>query len=280
MIKIAIVIILDFLLTYSILGVAAAAVLTACILFYLWIGESIDLWRHRAVSIDKLDRYTRTRLESLQRYIVEDVRRVYGRDISSMKLHVTPGGIPNAYTYGYQNISLTKYLLDNCDDATVCAVLGHEASHMLHLDAVFNRVVFANVTAVIIGLSLGSLISVSFLWILFFILVLCGICGGFLSFMLFRGIGRMVRGIYTALQYAVLFIYQAAMGICSRQSEFQADRFSCELGYGPQLQYFLTRFQDMQRDERNLLEILYASHPPVYERVRRIEQHEEAVSNG
>lgn len=90
--------------------------------------------------------------------------------------------------------------------------------------------------------------------------------------------GKLIKGVYTAIQHIVLFVYRTAMGICSRHSEYKADSFSCSLGYGPQLRYFLMRFQEMPQ-ERGIQEVLYTSHPPVSERVFRIEQQEGSQAN-
>ena len=135
--------------------------------------------------------------------------------------------------------------------------------------------IFANVTLVLAGLTIGSFLTVSFMWLLFIMLCLFGICGGFISVFFFSGTKKLVKGVFRVLQYSVLFVYKAVMGIASRGSEFRADRFSCRLGaeYGAALSYFLTRFvEPQQNQQRSLTDILYASHPAAYKRVQRIEQ--------
>jgi len=273
-IRIAVVTATDSFLAYELLGTEGAVAVVLAILLYAWIGERIDLLRDGAVGIENLNECERERMESLRQYLVEDVRRASDMDISGIRLHIISSNVPNAVAYGFGNIAVTRLALNNCDDATLCAVLAHEASHVLCLDAVFRRMIFANVTILILGISICSLVSMSFLWILFFILaIVFRFFRGLFGFLLFRGIGNVVRGGYTVLQYAVLLIYRTVMGLVSRNSEYRADSFSCQLGYGPQLQYFLERFaSEQEMGGRTLDEILYASHPPTVKRISRIEQ--------
>lgn len=85
----------------------------------------------------------------------------------------------------------------------------------------------------------------------------------------------VTRGFFRGLQKLVLVIYQTLMGLASRASEYRADRYSCRLGYGVQLKYFLRTYvlpQDGQK--RTLTEIIYASHPDTCKRLEKIERNE------
>lgn len=273
-IRIAVVMVLDSIFVYEFIGAEGAAVTIMGILLYAWAGEKIDLLKDGAVSIRELDEFERTRMECLKEYLIEDVRRTSNVDISGIRMHIVPSNITNAFTYGFGNIAVTRAAFDNCDDATLCAVLAHEISHLLYLDTVFRRIMFANITILFFGLSLSCMISMFFLVLIFFALaILFSFFRGVFGIFLFRGIGNAVKGIYSIVQYGVLFIYKTVMGMVSRNSEYRADSFSCRLGYGQQLQYFLKRFIDQEEQgSRSLHEIIYASHPPVYKRIARIEQ--------
>lgn len=271
--KVATTLLADFVWICLTLGPEAAAAATAGIMLYAWLGEYIALFKNEAIPPDQLDTYERSRLLRIQEYLSEDVRRISGANIAGLKLCVLPSDSMNAYAYGFSHVSITRAMLRSCDDTTLCAVLGHEISHILHMDAVFHRIVFANVTIAVAGLTAASFISVSVLWILFILLCAFGICGGLFSVLVFHGAGKLARGLFTVLQHGVLFAYGTAMGAISRRCEFRADLYSCQLGYGPQLSYFLTRFADGQETrQRTLSEILYASHPSACKRVMRIEQ--------
>lgn len=273
MVKISAALLADFILLYMGAGVEAALILTAGILLYAWLGEYTSLLKDGAVRLNRLDDYEKGRLMRIKDCLVREVQHVSGRNISGLRFHVVPSDEMNAYAYGLNNVAVTRALLASCDDMTLCSVLGHEISHILNMDAVFHRVVFANVTLLMVCLTLSSFVSISFMWVLFAIFCGFGICGGLFSLLAFRGMSGVVKGIFTMLQYMVLFIYQTVMGLVSRSGEFRADKYSCHLGYGPQLSYFLTRFVEGQEPRKKTLnEILYASHPATYKRVQRIEQ--------
>lgn len=64
------------------------------------------------------------------------------------------------------------------------------------------------------------------------------------------------------------------MGLVSRSCEFRADKYSCQLGYGSQLSYFLNHFVGGQgQEQRSIHQILYASHPDTEKRVMRIKEY-------
>lgn len=272
-IKIITILLIDFLLGYNLIGIEAALIIVIGMMLYAWFGEYIALLKDGAINVNNLGDYEKTKLNRAHTCLAEDIKRVAGADISKVRLHVIPTEEINAFCYGFKNVAITRSALNVCDDMTLCSVLGHEMSHLLSMDAVVNRLIFANITLVIIGIAAGSFVSMSLLWIVFIILCVCGVCGGMLSMYLFHGIRKLVKGMFTAIQYLLLFLYQILMGVASRACEFRSDRFSCELGYGPQLSYFLTRFIEGQETrQKTLNEILYASHPATYKRILRIEQ--------
>lgn len=273
-VKIILAVIFDFALLYWLFGIEIAMIILAGIILYAWLGEYLALLRDGAISLKKLNDYEKTRLIQARECLIEDVRKVSKTDISKLKLHIIPSEDINAYAYGFKNVAITRAALNSCDDITLCSVLAHELSHIIYMDAVFNRIIFANVTLLMIGLTLCSFVSMSMVWIVFLILCLFGACGGIFSVIVFRGCLKLVKGIFGFVQRILVFVYQTVMGIVSRGSEFKADKYSCQLGYGPQLGYFLTRFFAGQESRAiTLNEILYASHPNIQKRVMRIEQY-------
>lgn len=273
-IKIITILLIDFLLGYNLIGIEAALIIVIGMMLYAWLGEYIALLKDGAINVNNLGDYEKTKLNRAHTRLAEDIKRVVGADISKVRLHVIPTEEINAFCYGFKNVAITRSALNVCDDMTLCSVLGHEMSHLLSMDAVVNRLIFANITLVIIGIAVGSFVSMSLLWIVFIILCVCGVCGSVFSMYLFHGIRKLVKAMFTAIQYLILFLYKILMGIASRKCEFRSDRLSCKLGYGPELRYFLTRFIEGQETrQKTLNELLYASHPATYKRILRIEQY-------
>lgn len=272
--KLILVLVVDFFLINGLLGPELALVITAGLLLYAgWLGEWLGLLQDGAIRLEKLGSMEQSRLLEARASLAEEVQRTCRADLSCVRFYVIPSHEINAFSYG-SKIGITRAALQACDDGTLLAVLGHEASHHLHGDAPFHRLLFANATLLLAGLSIGSFVAISFLWILFLILCAAGVCGGLCSAFLFRGTNSLIKGFFTGLQHVLVFIYQSFMGLVSRRCEYRADRFSCQLGYATQLEYFLSRFVQEQDESRrrSLSELLYSSHPATEKRLARIEQ--------
>ncbi len=263
-----------FLAVYQLLGIEAAGLITGGIALYAWLGEYISLLRDGAVSVKNLGEHERRRLLQIKEFLIEDAKNTTGDNLSHLKLHIVPSDDINAFAYGFSHVGITRAAMNACDDMTLCAMLGHELSHILNLDSVFHRVLMAEVMLIIGALAVGSFASVAAIWIIFIGICAVGFGCGFIQLMAARGLGKLVSGLFGTLQRIILFLYQVLMGIVGRGCEFKADKYACKLGYGTQLSYFLDRFvagQDQRR--KTLSEILYASHPAPYKRIQRIEQY-------
>ena len=271
LIKIVILLLIDYIAIYNTLGPRWANIIVIIIGLYTWLGEYINLFKDCAISLEHLDKYDKDRLIQIHNLLTKNVKNTLGQNISYMKLHIIPSNDINAFCYGFNNIAITRLAFDVCDDMTLCSILAHEISHALNLDAVFKRVVFTNVILLIILFTISSIISTSFLWIIFTFLCLCGLCGGIFSILVFKGMKQFIKWIFTTVQYVILFIYNLVMGVVSRSSEYRADKLSWSLGYGDELSYFLERFLIEQRSyDKTLQDIIYASHPPTNKRIMRL----------
>lgn len=276
-IKIMTILILDAAAAYAIAGPEAMLILTAGILLYAALWEYVDIMKDGAIRMEKLTASQRIRLQEAKASLAQDVRNTMGMDISRIHFHMLPdSNTINAYAYGFRNISITKAALDATDNLTLNAVLGHEISHVVSLDAVFNRIVFANIAMVMASMGLGCTILAIAIWM---ILALPSLFShyGCIGTMAASGITRLLKRITTGLQHILVAAYQAAMGVISRGAEYRADAFSAELGYSHQLAYFLERFIAPQDDGKvTLRELLYSTHPHPYKRIQRLQQHDQA----
>lgn len=264
---------LSFVIMAIVTGVKMATVSITLIALYAWLGEYIALWRVEAIPEDKLDAYEKSKLQRIKETVAKRIKNKYGEDISNIRLHIMPSDDANGMAYGFYNVSITRGALEACDELTLCGILSHEASHILCLDSVFNRIIFGDITAVILGLMFVSFASVVAIWIVFFVLALCGICRGFLSVFITSTLSKGVKAFFEVIQHCSLVIYQITIAAVSRQFEYRADQLAVDLGFGVQLSYFLSRFADHQDGRmRSLSEILYASHPATHLRIEKIKQ--------
>ena len=277
MIKVLIILAVDAGLVYAASECwEAALIVTGCMLLYALLGENLALLKDRAIRMEKLAPTQRIALQNAKAALVQDVLNATGKDISNIRFHMVPDNSINAYAYGIRNISVTKATLDATDPMTLAAVLGHEVCHTLSLDALRSRLIFANIMVVMAGLSLGSMIFTAVLWLVLAIPAMFS-RSGCLGIMAANGITRLMQALTTGTQRILVAVYQALMGIASRRAEFRADAFSAQqLGYGPQLAYFLERFiAPLDSGKTTLREILYATHPEPHKRIERIQQLQE-----
>lgn len=283
LIKVIIFLLIDYFVIYNLLGFCGSIVIIIAILIYAFCGEYIELFKIGAIDLNDLPKYDKDRLIQIQNHLSKEVKDTLDYDITNMKLHVIPSDEINAFCYGIKNIAITRAAYDTCDDMMLYSVLMHEISHMIYFDTIVKRIAFANITLIFFMLTVYLLISSFFLWIIFIILCLFGLCKGFVSYLIFNGIRHVIKGVFTTFQYIILFIYNAIMAMVSRSSEYRADKLSWTLGYGDELSYFLQHFQNNQNlNNQTILDIIYASHPPTSKRIMRLENYDKeklAVSN-
>ncbi len=270
-IKVCVELCVNFVIIYFLFGIEAAAIITAGIALYTLIGEYIDMAKDGCVKAENCDSYTSSKLHRTFALLQNDAKIKKGAAVPNIKLHVIPDDKINAFAYGYKNIAVTRGLLQCCDEITLCAVMSHELSHTLNFDAAFHRIIFADITLIILSLIVLAFAATSFMWIVFLILCVLGLCGGVVSLILFSQISKIIKAISGGIQRAVLFIYRFGMGVVSRRCEYRADRYAAELGYGVQLAYFLSRFADDNSPGKSLSDILYCSHPAAYKRIQRLQ---------
>ncbi len=268
--KVALILILDFLCVYNMLqDIEIALLIVAGIALYVFFGGYIALLREGAVKSRKLPAYQKSRLDAVKARLVNDVKSAYGADISGLKLYLVPGDDEmNASAYGCRCVSVTQGTFNTADPITLTAVLGHECSHILHFDAEFNRAVFCTVMILVSALGIMSFATVA---VIFLIFLLLSCFRSWLGFMAFRGITKTVRTIFSLLQRGVVVVYQLLLGIVSRNSEYRSDKFSCQLGYGVQLAHFLALSETSNQRQLTLSEAMYRTHPPTPKRIARLE---------
>lgn len=263
----------DFALFSYLFGEKVAVVTTGVIALYAWLGEYFALLRDGAVSEKKLNEYDRAKLDRARTILMSEAGRNGGNKLPAFRLHVVPSEEANAFAYGIGNISVTKGTLQ-CDDMTLASALAHETSHIANLDAVTSRLLFANITAAVLGISIFSFIASASIWIIFGILALIGVCGGLFSLLVVNAVSKASKGLFRAAQHIVLFIYQAIIGTVNKLTEYRCDRFAARVGLGQNLAYFLSTYvQDQNSRQQSLREILYDSHPATYKRVLKLEEH-------
>ena len=268
--KVATVLTIDFLSVYALFHDAAtASVVTGVIALYVWLGGYLTLFKEGAVRADRLPNYERSRLENAKCQLVEDVRHTSSADISNLKIYLIAGDNDmQAAAYGANCVSVSKGLFDNTDPITLNAVLGHEISHILNLDAEFNLAVFATILFVCGAI---SVVSFAFMAVIFLLFLVCSFFRSWLSVMAFKGTTKVVGSIFSMIQKSIVLIYRVVVSCLSRSAEFRSDCYSAQLGYGVQLAHFLSYAAPESSHQLTITEALYRTHPSALKRVARLE---------
>lgn len=188
-----------------------------------------------------------------------------------INLYIVDDACPNAFACGRKTVAITKGLL-SLSDAEIKGILGHEFGHLANKDT--------DTTLVIV---VGNLIvSVIF----FIIRVIFKIFSGILSFVVAIASESFIVGVLTAISnfiantfLALLMALWTKLGvlICmasSRGDEYEADKYSHDIGYGNALAYALNRLDSMAGGEKakGLWAALSSSHPETSKRVARLSQ--------
>lgn len=189
-----------------------------------------------------------------------------------INLYIVDDASPNAFACGRKTVAITKGLLAMSDDE-IKGILAHEFGHLANKDT--------DTTLVIV---VGNLIVSA---IFFLIRISFKIFSGILSIVVAIASESFLVGMLTAISNFIANVFLAALMalwtklgvlICmasSRGDEYEADKYSHDIGYGPALAYALTRLDGgttKKEKARGLWAALNSSHPETSKRVSRLQQ--------
>lgn len=194
----------------------------------------------------------------------------------------------NAFAVGRRSICITRGLL-NLSDEQIKAILAHEFGHLAHKDTDLNLVV--NVANMFINLIL------TVFWVI--LLVYKIICVVLSFFMRLAGesagaaTGKIFELIFAFLAFVLINVIRYLWNMlgnllikfASRGSEFDADEFAFNLGYGEPLVEFFKTLPDavegkkisiksfkMLKKTLEALGTIGATHPQTYKRIARLQK--------
>jgi len=174
-----------------------------------------------------------------------------------LKVIYTPE--PNAYAIGRKTICVTEGLF-NLPDDVIQGILAHEVAHLAYRHNEIQLLIGGGnfiVTLLILMMKLIAAIVAAF-----------SLISGYRN----RSFGIVVVGLFLAgmiwlwTKFCMLFLMWS-----SRQNEFDADRYTAELGYGFELAKGLDAIGTSEPQE-SLLKALYSTHPNTHDRIGRLQQ--------
>lgn len=186
-----------------------------------------------------------------------------------VQLYINDDECPNAFATGRKTICVTEGLL-HMPPAQIKATLGHEFGHLAHKD-----------TDMILLVSVGNLIVNTIilgvrLVIEFFNLIFTFITGLFKGFDF--GLSSLAKSLYHFMIVAIvsgLTWIWTKIGILlvmksRRANEYEADKFSYELGYGDDLCALLDNVSGSK--PKGLFANLVSTHPKNDDRINRLQE--------
>ncbi len=243
------------------------------------IGEWFLRRSHGCVSVKKYkDKNAAARLVSL----FEEVRAaanknsVEVREMGKISLFIHDSDELNAFAVGRKTICVTSALME-LPDSEIKAILGHELGHLATHDTDLLLLITTGnfmVTAIVT-------IIRAIIWIIkgFFIVLswFCGNAGGIVRF--FTNATSFLTLVFVNV---IMFIW-TKIGIwmvmkTSRDAEFEADAFSCRLGYSHGMLTFFRKLAACEpthsvKKGADLFSALSASHPKTSLRIKRVEEY-------
>lgn len=190
---------------------------------------------------------------------------------NNVKLYVNVNDSPNAFATGSSTVCVTTGLL-NLSDSDIKGVLGHEFGHLAHKDTyllqaitignLFISIIFFFVKLIIDGIIFFTRLILHSAIESFFGHILMWIFGS-LSKVIVDGLLTLIMALWTRLGIAICMA-------SSRSQEYEADKYSCELGYGRFLAHALNSFSGKTYGYRTLWAAISSSHPDTVDRISRI----------
>lgn len=206
------------------------------------------------------------RLEPLFNEVMSKARTADPSIPDDVKCYINPDKAANAFATGRKTICVTEGLLE-LPKSQIEATLGHEFGHLAHKD-----------TDLILLITVGNFIVAGMILCvkLFIEFLHCGVV--LLSFVFHDGLiialmSAALRGLslatVVALTWLWTFIGTALVMKTSRANEYEADRFSSELGYGNEICAALDTI--CVSCDNKIFANLVNSHPDKNDRIKRLQ---------
>ena len=167
----------------------------------------------------------------------------------------------NAFAFGKNTLVLTRGSIELLSDDCLKGLMAHEFGHFSHLDTF--AILIASVGNLLLSLVMKMITGIA--RILLYIVRKKDATFTFI----FKILYRLLMAAYSAIN----FFGDVILMSVSREHEFMADAFAMRCGYGQELTYVLYQLHDVSiKTPERIVEQLRSTHPPLVQRIRRLEQ--------
>lgn len=194
--------------------------------------------------------------------IMDAISQRNGMDRSRFNLYVSNADMYNAFAIGHNNICVTRKMLNAFPALEIAGVLAHEIGHIVHKDTAYGISVYAFSWV-------GQLTIQIYLWIARVLQIFLFIPLLNIAVMIFIFVINLQIVLFSFLLGLPL---QLATFFDSRQREYSADRYACEIGLGEALYSALSA---LSAGEQSLpwQTRLLSTHPATRKRLERIQRY-------
>ncbi len=242
----------------------------------------------RVEEVRYLTDYDRERISRIFDAVYQNARQADPSVSDKVQLFVKMDSDPNAFAMGRRTVCVTTGLL-SLPDELIQGVLGHEFGHLVHKDTDIGLVInIANWLTNIVFLGV---------WGLLYLYKLLMKTGSIILAIFGKGAVRLAgvitNWVFTAVAFLTIRLFQKVWLIIgnllylatSRGAEYQADLFSCSLGYTNGLTAFFQLLPDAVPGKRtpfrrmvSALASIGSTHPATWRRLENIQQHTASLS--
>lgn len=192
-------------------------------------------------------------------WILDIFNEVYTKAIAAaprisakIKLYYTEDNVPNAFAIGRRTVIVTTGLVQSLNTEQLKGVIAHEFSHLIKGDSC---------------LKLG--INLSNIFVLIFIIIARLFAYIFSRIRVLNFLSVVFDVVLVALFTLWMKIGNLMVAASSRSSEYTADNFAAQIGYGEELCEGLSIISECGKD-KSFLATLNASHPSTPDRLQRL----------
>lgn len=183
----------------------------------------------------------------------------------NVRLYMNQDKSTNAYAMGRKAICLTGNMADQ-DDDMIKAAMAHEFGHLAHKDTDL-------ILLITVGNFIVTIIVVIF-WLIILFIQFCTLIAE--AIVGTRGIFAILIGLLTNIFIVGFMWIWTKIGVLlvmksSGESEYLADEFAFNIGYGKELYELISCFEETNRG-KGLFSCLSSSHPPKEKRLERLRE--------
>lgn len=253
-----------FILFWLIFGASSKAFIYLLIIYGVSIGISLTSFGEGLFRVIYGVRHLRTEQENellmpIFNEVYENAKKVDEHIFNKVEIFILDTMEINAFASGRSTLVITRGSIELLNQEALYGLVAHEFGHFSNYDTVALLIATIGNITLTIFIKIVTLITYS--------------AGKFMPNEDKTFIVNLICKILDLVQKIILFIGDMILMPVSRKSEFKADHFAYQCGYGDELLYALKQFNMLSINEpQRFIEQLRSTHPPLSERIASLEK--------